>query len=537
MKSIIAACIVLLISQGELVAQNTGYTHEFVNQVANTKSDYIEVPSTFSENEISKNRIEQALQGKTIEKIELIYTQFKLNPKFDQVKLNNDRIAQLQKAFPQTKNNGIDWIWIEQTGAKTVEDARDYYHGFRIYYSEPANRPIAESIKNSEKFHRYQFEDEANKPTQYVVNNSKGGDIKHPSGTVIHVPANCVLTPDGKPVVGSYIIEYTEYRDAAQIAYSGIPMEYSENGEKFNFSSVGMYELRGKQNNQELSLSKPITVDFNSNEVAEEVGFYEMDDDTGQWVKKHDVTYPAVAADSVVTINNPKEISKDAELVAVAPKGGFGIDATKLTVKAKDPNRNLQELTLTKAMQERYEQLKTSDKEAMDKMVISENPENMSVIVNTYNTQVFENKIRGIDQSQFQSMWQGADVGHVFPTMVTGLRSANFGVYNCDQISRIQNAVTASPTYKIKDSLTNFFLVACVIDRSVNGSFSFSPSNLTYSKSANTTILLFTPDGNLSVVTEPEVKKSNGNKTPRFEIVDLSAIVHDSAELKEYLKL
>lgn len=65
---------------------------------------------------------------------------------------------------------------------------------------------FAQNTERTEAFYCYQFEDMANKPSQYVVNNSKGGDIKHPSRTVIHVPAYCVLTPDGKPVVGSYTL-------------------------------------------------------------------------------------------------------------------------------------------------------------------------------------------------------------------------------------------------------------------------------------------------------------------------------------------
>lgn len=102
------------------------------------------IPVDFNAFEL-KDKIPLELKSSTIERIDLVYTTFKENPNFDQDQLNNDRIARLQGAWPETQNHLIHWNLIGQTQAIDKTAARNLFHGFVIYYRE---KPTPESMEN-----------------------------------------------------------------------------------------------------------------------------------------------------------------------------------------------------------------------------------------------------------------------------------------------------------------------------------------------------------------------------------------------------
>lgn len=520
MKSLTLTLSLLFGLAANVFAQQS-YNKESVSRALPVSSNYLEIPSSFSAGEIDKMDLSNALKGKKISKIELIYTQYKLNPSFDQVKLNNTRTTELNRSIPQTRNSDIVWTWVEQTGAKTTEDAKGYFHGFRIYLEEESSNPsFAEKEKNAD-FERIQFRDEANLPKVFVVNNSKGGTFTHESGSVLHVPAYAVLDEAGKPVTGNYNLSYTEYRDAAQMAFSGIPMTYSEQGTDFNFSSVGMYEVRGTQGDQELSLAKPITIDFNCTEVANDVDFYEMNDETGVWTKKEPIVFDAISTSSTQLETTVQGVvkSKDPSF-----KKAFTLESSS---SSETPNEI--KYTLSKELFDVYTKLKPKEKTFFSKTVLSENEPKMEVTVRTTAANAFLNVLYGIDQ---------IDAGHTFPTLVSGLASKNFGVYNCDQVRRIGNPVIVQADFHdINDSILGDFKVACLIDKSLNASLSFPPKAFTANRNGNSILLLFDEYGQISAVTENEMKKIQRSETPDLKVEDLSGRVTNSSDLKAYLKL
>lgn len=237
------------------------------------KSHFVEIPGSFSHEQITESNLLKGLQSKTIKRVELIYTRYRENENFDQDQLNEDRMFRLYQLLPKLQIDQPEITWIEQTGATTREEAKSYFHGFRIYTQ----------IEEKQVFKRFQREDPGNPSEDFIVDNSKGGVFSHPSGTQIHIPANAVVYENGKPVIGSYIISYTEYRNPAEMAFSGIPMVFHDKTGEYQFNSAGMYEIRGMKDGRPLELQQEIIIDFNCTKNEAGVNFYQLDDKTGEW--------------------------------------------------------------------------------------------------------------------------------------------------------------------------------------------------------------------------------------------------------------
>lgn len=93
--------------------------------------DYTYVDMQFNASEI-RNSFKDIPIDK-IESISLVYTQYKLSDRFNQLELNSSRIHRLLKAFPELDNNEeINWYWIAQTGCDNPGDCKDFFHGFEI---------------------------------------------------------------------------------------------------------------------------------------------------------------------------------------------------------------------------------------------------------------------------------------------------------------------------------------------------------------------------------------------------------------------
>lgn len=74
------------------------------------------------------------LQGRFIERVDLMYTVFRRNPNFDQTALNQIRYQQLKKHLPEAfQTNMTAWQLVAQDGTMDYEEAQGYFHGFVIY--------------------------------------------------------------------------------------------------------------------------------------------------------------------------------------------------------------------------------------------------------------------------------------------------------------------------------------------------------------------------------------------------------------------
>ncbi len=505
-------------SNGQTPDSNT----KKVARVNQSAKDQVLIPMSFNKALFRDVAALKQLDGKKIDSIELVYSANKLNPAFNQQQLNEARMKQFRKTYPELLATNPSLTYVEQNGAASREEAKELFHGFIVHYSTPEK-----SLKKG-------LVDNSNLPQTFTVDNSQGGDFNHTSGSTVHIPANCVVHIDGSPVIGSYTISYTEYRNAAQIAFSDIPMTFDEAGKRFQFNSVGMYELRGAQEGKELRLTQPIVVDFNCTEVKDNVDFYELDDTKGTWEKKHRVAFKP----------------KMAELKRAVPQ-----DMNQQPHAAqKNPWWKRTKRKLSDTEWKIYDSLKKAEPAMIHRAIRAEIRKTKTIRIarrhlfefNQYLPEpairVFHQNNQGNDNfEQSTLLAEGRDAGHTYPALVRGLNSPSFGVFNCDQIFRIEQQLSIAPTYideKTGKSI-NDGNVACVINLNVNGSFSFNPTMITCDPAAKSVILLFTASKGVYVLSAEKYAalKLQNQGAITLAMENISDSVKTSDDLKTYLGL
>jgi hypothetical protein len=478
------------------------------------------------------------LKNTQIEKIELVYSSYRSSSNFNQTSLNNRRVNNLKKAF---KAHGLKMTkvhMIGQTEGKTKAAAKMLIHGFVIHYQSILSYP-----KLKKFFSRFQ------KPfNEFEIDNAQGKTCRHKSGSKIHVPAEAVIHKDGEPVTGIYTLKYKEFRNPAEIAVSGIPMIYDNTENQDQFNSVGMYELRAVQNGKELKLKKPLKVDFNCTSKAADVGFFALDDETGQWTKKGEVNFDKNEeaqenenARFISVINKENNIFYD--ITPQKDRATFRLD--KRTFKAVNDlmmksvntwkndtlaiNDEKQRITVPNTLKDDLEQL--ISRVWMDKFFVRIVP-----AANLFNP------IGGANGGGNATLLaEGADQGHTYPNLVKGLNSGKFGVYNCDQIYRVKNNQNIVPKY-ITQAGKKIVLkgaVACLIDLAINGSFSFIPSSVTLNPRKRNALLLFTKNKKVFFIQPKHFKEalSKNKRKPTLQMQDMTLKLKTSDDLSELLGL
>lgn len=85
------------------------------------------------------------LKNAVIEKVELVYTSYRLSETFSQPKLNRERLLNLNRLFPDLfKSDLIKWSFSAQTVGKNETEAKKLFHGFIITFRE---RPSEATMK------------------------------------------------------------------------------------------------------------------------------------------------------------------------------------------------------------------------------------------------------------------------------------------------------------------------------------------------------------------------------------------------------
>ena len=491
------------------------------------------------------------LEDKTIYQIDLVYTAYKSSPTFNQFELNQRRIGSLLKLIPKIENDQATWKLIEQSGAKTAVEAKSYFHGFVIHYGE---RLDYNGLKDF--FSTYQ------KPMEtFVIDNQIQSEIITKNRSRIIIQPNSIATEDGNIVQGEVVLTFQEFRNPAEIALSGIPMTYNSSDGVYNFSSVGMYELGAEGNGQELKLVKPIQVDFNCTDIKNDVSFYQMNKE-GEWKELQPIKFQSVdtiSKDIQENVIGDNEIGTVSEMRTVKGqffhqrKGFFFFGGIKLSI-ANQPN--ISTVAMNKKGWRGYLKLKADNDTLFSNMVINEIPLERTVKVKTdflrqFNLIVLQPDLNGkieLDENKgrpqpnnLRSTLLGggsSDPGHTYPTVVRGLNSADFGVYNCDQIYRIGKSINISPIY-VNAETGNEILnkhVTCVMDLTYNGSFSFHPNNLTLNADGRNVILLFTAKKEIFMFSEDAFAALPKNDyNPTLNMINITDQVKTSQDLKGVL--
>ena len=524
---------------GTLAASNQfdEYEKVHIHQLKTKQPNTIKLKMNYAGNTFVSKSNMNALQNNEILQVDLVYTSFKRDANFDQLALNKKRITQLKKEHSIFSNKNIKWQFIEQEGATDFKEAKDYFHGFVVHFGKSLNY---KTLSNSYSGIQKEF-------NAYPMNNS-GGILHYNSGTKIKIQPNSVTYEDGTPVKGEFEIKYREFRNAAEIAFSGIPMTF--NGQ--NFNSVGMYEIRGEQNGKTLKLTQPAVVNFQCTKGDAGVGFYHLDESSSKWEKVKQIT-----KNKAENIEIKKEIQLDSPIGSYRIVGG--------TVKSDNGNyipvpvNHNKTWISSEMLAEKKEKITFGDYSwgCYNKVLnqigdsikeIKRDEDKQEVVLSPKSIELINQRIRGnkiprhflrLVDSDGTLLAEGADKGHTYPSLVKGLNSSSFGVYNCDQVYRIANRTTLLPKYVDENGnqIQNQH-VLCVVDLKYNGSFSYNPNSITVDKKGKNVLLLFTEDKKLFVLSEEAYQKMNKDSAqPTIVMTDMTSELSSTKALKEYLNI
>lgn len=513
------------------------YEKVYIHQLKTKQPNTIKLKMNYAGNTFVSKSNMNALQNNEILQVDLVYTSFKRDVNFDQLILNKKRIAQLKKEHSIFSNKNIKWQFIEQEGASDFKEAKDYFHGFVVHFGKSLNyKTLSNSYSGIQK-----------KFNAYPMNN-RGGILKYNSGTKIKIQPNSVTYEDGTPVTGEFEIKYREFRNAAEIAFSGIPMTFNDQ----NFNSVGMYEIRGEQNGKTLKLTKPAVVNFQCTKGDAGVGFYQLDEDASKWKKVKQITKNKEENDVI-----KKDIQIDSPIGSYRIVGGtvksdngnyipVPVNHNKTWISSELLGENEEKVTFGDYSWGCYN--KVLDQIGDSIIEIQRDEKKQEVVLSTNSIQLINQRIRGNKipkhfairiSSNGTLLAEGTNKGHTYPSLVKGLNSNSFGVYNCDQVYRIANRTTLLPKYVDKNGnqIQNQH-VLCVVDLKYNGSFSYNPNSITVDKKGKNILLLFTEDKKLFVLSEGEYQKMNKDfPQPRIVMTDMTSELSSTKALKEYLNI
>lgn len=430
-------------------------------------------------------------------------------------------------------------------------------------------------------------------------------------GSKIHIPKNSFRFMNGDIVKSPVIIKVKDYRNAADMAFSEIPMVYkNKSGEEFNFNSAGMFDISGLTlTGEEIAIAptKSLKVDYRLVHKNNGIDFYKLSKKTKEWSKiqkieripkkvktpdkandlnfslslARDVNcnlwYKGVGKDSVVPLekvvaekykvpaslkkfldenpqqtisvlftldtisgaieniradkrNQTKKYDNDlVNLVKELPVCQF----SKSKKKSISPFKEVYQLKLHKDVWAERLVSRTDDGELVNRALLH------LLGSDREGNRIYDKQVvmagRVDNRVQYASYFEG---GHTYPDIVQNLNVSSFGVYNCDQIYRIQNRVDISALYHDeKGKVIEDLKVLSMVDLAVNGAFSFNPYHFSCNSLGENVLLLFTKDNRFYLLSKENFKKASVSKSGEytFKMKDVTDLITNSNELANYL--
>lgn len=143
-------------------------------------------------------------------------------------------------------------------------------------------------------------------------------------GTVLHIPKNSFVDAKGNTVTNKVEINFKEYRNAADMAFSGIPMTYTKGGEELNFDSAGMFEINGRSEGKEIAIApdKSLSIDYHLAKKNDSIDFYRLKKDQSNWELVSNIEPEVIEIPSDNAMNNLvkpiKAEENDDRIIAIA---------------------------------------------------------------------------------------------------------------------------------------------------------------------------------------------------------------------------
>ena len=184
--------------------------------------------------------------------------------------------------------------------------------------------PVFHEKEKSSKI-KYPLENLQIDYVDYKINTSKDSLIKHNSATQIRIQKNAFLDGEGKIIESEVSLSFKSFTNPVEIFLSGLPMNYTINGEDKVFESAGMVEIQAYAPGKEVFINpnSKIQVDFLSLDSSSEFNVYNLDTISGQWQEQGK---DLVTVENIV--NELKELPKIPTPPKVAGLYAFSIEDT-----------------------------------------------------------------------------------------------------------------------------------------------------------------------------------------------------------------
>lgn len=105
---------------------------------------YLVLKMGFANDSILNPQVAKALKGKGIHTIELVYTNYRAAPGFNQPDLNYKRLTNLYKLAPWIfDQTNIKWVFVAQTKCGNSDECSKLFHGFVIHFQQPVTKESA----------------------------------------------------------------------------------------------------------------------------------------------------------------------------------------------------------------------------------------------------------------------------------------------------------------------------------------------------------------------------------------------------------
>ncbi|MFI5204435.1 MAG: hypothetical protein ACHQF2_08050, partial [Flavobacteriales bacterium] len=129
------------------------------------------------------------------------------------------------------------------------------------------------------------------------------------------------------------------------------------------------------------------------------------------------------------------------------------------------------------------------------------------------------------------------NTGNVQSNIVRNLQLSCFGIFNCDQVNRLNDRVdiTASYVNTNGDKITNMSMLM-VIDRNYNNAIPHFPGNFALGRNGRNILILTGSDGHIYTVGEQEFKKMQILKSGKYEFT-VSDVTQQMKTMGEFRKI
>ncbi len=104
-------------------------------------------------------------------------------------------------------------------------------------------------------------------------------------GTQLHIPKYAFIDKDGYVILDKVNIQFQEYTNSAEIAFSKIPMIIKKDGKEYGFNSSGMFSVEGTFKGEKMSIAptKQLSIDYSLAKKNNDIDFYKLDEKTNNW--------------------------------------------------------------------------------------------------------------------------------------------------------------------------------------------------------------------------------------------------------------